>query len=50
MNRVTTEFAPQAIGGPYTISQSSTTVDIVTSGTYRDDFQEERPRLSGKPL
>jgi hypothetical protein len=50
MNRATTEIATPAIGGSFTISRSSSTVDIATSGTFRDDFQREKPQLSGKPL
>lgn len=50
MNRVTTEIAPPAIGEPYTISRPATTVRVVTSGTFRVDFQKERHYLSGKPL
>ena len=50
MNRATTEIAISAIGEPFAISRSSTTVGIMTSGTFRDDFGNEKRQLSGKPL
>jgi len=50
MNGATTEIAIPAIEGPFTISRSSSTVEIVTSGTLRDDFQKEKHQLSGEPL
>jgi hypothetical protein len=50
MNHATTEIAAMVIEKSFLIQRSSLPGDIRTSATFREDFYQEKHRLSGKPL
>ena len=50
MNRATTEIAATPIEQSFNISRASSVGSTPTTGTFTDDFQAEKHRLSGRPL
>jgi hypothetical protein len=50
MNRATTEIAATPIEQSFNISRASSVGCTPTTGTFTDDFQAEKHRLSGRPL
>ena len=50
MNHATTEIATTAIERSFNISRASSVGSTPTSGTFTAEFQDERHRLSGRPL